>query len=183
MKNLKKAVRVLLLLGCIVYLVLFVKDLESILDYQKLSGIQQEPKLWFWLFFGEFLPVVSLAFATVYAFSKRLWKMRWALTVAVALMCIMLAFSDVLHINETYVALYPAVALLAGAIYITCVYAVKALYRRYIAAGTLAVLLIAYCVAGGIDNSVYIAFNWSLRYAGPLIPLGLLGLILPERYD
>jgi len=183
MKKMKKFLRVLLLLACVVYLVLFVRDVESVLDYRLLTQIEPSPKTWFWLCFSGLMTLGSVVFATVYVFSKYLWKRRWALTVAMALAGIFVAFSEVAHVNEYFRALHPVVGIMAAAIYITCIFAVKVPHRRYIACGTLAAFLVSYCIVGGIADGVAAAFDWSLRYAGPLIPLGLLGLILPDQYD
>lgn len=179
----KKVVRVLLVLACVVYLALFAKDLESLLDYERLSLAKNDAKTWFWLYYSELLPLVALVFASVYAFSKYLWKKRWMLTVAVALCGIFLAFSDYFHIYEEYNALHPAVTLLATGIYIACIYAAKVPYRRYIAGGTMAVLMVSLWIVCGMGAGFDAVLSWSLGYTAPLIPLGMLGLILPERYD
>ena len=192
MKKLKNFSRVLLAFGCLLYVIFFVRDLEVLLEYERIGLSTNDGKTWFWLFYAGLLPLISLGFASAYAFSKYLFHKRWMLTVAVAVMGVFLAFGDLLHVNAEFDALPPVVSLLAAGIYIACIYAPKVPHRRAIAAATMAVLLVGQCLVCGISMGlqtadVSVAFRavyvWALCYNAPLIPLALLGLILPEKFD
>ena len=192
MKKLKNFSRALLAFGCLLYVILFARDFEILAEYERMGLYVNDAKTWFWLFYAGLMPLIALGFASVYAFSKYLFKKRWMLTVAVAVMGVFLAFSELLHVNEEYDALPAVVSLLAAGIYIACIYAPKVPHRRAIAATSMAVLMVGQWLVCGIsmglqNQDLSVAFRavyvWSVCYTAPLIPLALLGLILPEKYD
>lgn len=192
MKKIKKIAGALLAFLSLLYFIWFVRDLETLIDYEKLGFGTDGTRTWVWMLFSNIMPIAGLIFAAVYAFSKRLWERRWMLTVAVALMGVFLAFSELMHVNEEYEALPPAVTLAAVGIYIACIYAPKVPNRRPVACAVLAVLTVSVCVLCGVSMGLQfqdatIAFNavyiWGLTYTMPLVPMALLGLCLPERYD
>lgn len=179
----KKLIRVLLILECIVFVILFVKDIEAMTSFDLMSGATHAAEEWIWLYFSEGLTIASVLLATVYAFSRYLWKKRWLLTAAAGLFGIFLAFSEVLHVDSGYMAPPPVVTLLAIGGYIACIYLIKLPHRRWIACGIMAALMITAILICTIAAGPNALLAWALRYTAPLIPFGLLGLILPERYD
>lgn len=179
----KKTIRALLLLACLVYVVLFVKDIEAMTTFDLMSGAEHTPEEWTWLFFSEGLTIVSLLLVTVYAFSRYLWKKRWLLAVAVGLYAVFLAFSGMLHVDSSYKALPPVVTLVLMAGYIPCIYAIKLPRRRLIACGVMALQMVGSVTVCLIGAGFSALMPWALRYTAPLILFGLLGLILPDQYD
>lgn len=179
----KKIVRLLLLVECFAFFVIFIKDLELLSTSNSLFASMHTAEEWVWLFVGEGLPLLSLAAATVYAFMRRQWKCRYLLAAAIAVYGAFLIVSEPLRVNPNYVSVHPVLTLIAAAAYIACIFTEKIPYRHWIAFGAamlLAVcLLIAYCVSGGLDS----VLDWTPLYVLPLIPLGMLGRILPGKYD
>lgn len=176
----KKFARVLLIVECFVFLLIFAKDLESLIAYNPVFVQKHTTEEWIWFFVAEVLPLASVIVATVYSFLHNK-KNGYLLAIAVGLYGVFLMISEAFRVHSRYVSVPPVVAAMALAVFLACIFFHKVPYRKKIAAAAMAVLavglLVAHIIAGGISNLM----DWGWIYVPPVLIFALLGYILPDK--
>lgn len=178
----KNFIRTWLIVECFAFFVMFVRDLEAMNSYSKVLGYPPTTEEWLWLVCGTVIPMVSMGIAIYYAF-KHTWANRFFLAGAAVVYGVFVLLGEKMTepLSLQYVTLPAYITLPLLIAFVVCVLLQCIPHRHWIAFGAIMALGVGMIACYAIREGFGTVLDWTPTYVLPLIPLALLGRIMPDK--
>ena len=179
----KKLIRYWLMLVSFVFLVLFVRDTENMLEYSRLiMNKQPEAIEWVWAISSRLVPAIAFGVLSYYSFCAE-WEKRWYLVGGVAGYLVFLVVGGTicsgLELGYTSGPVWLVLPLAAAVM--ACMLIPKIPGRRKLAVLVLLALGVEMIVAFALSRGWDGVSLWLPEYALPLLPLGIVIWQMPDK--